>query len=465
VSDQSSIWNNHRFETGEDEQLSLDGLSSDLHLRVSGSENEGDFDTENLPAWAEFSDSVSLDDSEGLEDWESVAFASSGILGSDSEPILDAVSDSDASRFASTEARGTVGHQAPTTDDPVADTLNRRRFSLAIGSSVTLHAALLITLIFLDALKPFDSSLPDESRERANTVVIRLLPENPLRSEAQVTENPPLETQEQVVAEARSAEAETELQPELVAETETDVVSDSMEELQLEQTARTTPDTTLDITPDTAPDTTPDTAPETTQTQANESLVTIPALDVPQRTLEQESSERRDSSSLVPSIATMQRSIQQMNEQRQASGWGKQCNPLEQEAELLECGAGEQRDYARALTNTTYLSLNPTFTQTREQRSISTIALQRETLLAQLDSADIPQWQRDYAAQQLEISLSDESNFGRQTVNQIIQMTDKSEAGRQARMMFGDAWLLNTVREAVERNVHSEQIPYGLDKK
>lgn len=458
MSDQSSIWNNRRFETGEDEQLALDGLSDDLHLKVSGSENEGDFDAENLLAWAEFSDSASLDDSEGLEDWESVAFASSDILGSDSEPIFDAVSDSDGGLFASSEARGAADHQAPTTDDPVAVTLNRRRFSLAIGSSVTLHAAVLITLIFLDTLKPFDSSLPDDPRERANTVVIRLLPENPQRSEAQETEsqsteNLPLEMQEQVAAEALIAEAGNELQPELITETETDAVSDPMEELQLEQTALTTPDST------------PDTTPDTSQTQANESVVTIPALDVPQRTLEQDSSERGDSSLLVPSIATMQRSIQQMNEQRQASGRGKQCNPLEQEAELLECGAGEQRDYARALTNTTYLSLNPTFTQTREQRSISTIALQRETLLAQLDSADIPQWQPDYAAQQLEISLSDESNFGRQTVNQIIQMTDKSEAGRQARMMFGDAWLLNTVREAVERNVHSEQIPYGLGKK
>lgn len=285
----------------------------------------------------------------------------------------------------------------------------RSLFAWAVGGSLLLHAGMLAALFSFRMTDRAVATLEPENNSLIESIAVRFVTQNPLRAE-------------QADAESSGQQSAGQLPEEVEQVLPTDSAVEQVVELESDSVIETSSEEVI-----------------------AETIVAEEAEATPSR--------------LVPSISAVRSSIQQVNEQRRSRDWMQQCNPLEEDVQLLECGESEEPDYSAANRNATYLVLNPTFTQTREQRSISTIALQRETLLKQLEEADLPQWLKEYARQEMEISISDQSRFFNPTVDQIHQMTEKGDAAARARMMFGDAWLLDTVRREIQQNVHRENTP------
>ena len=323
---------------------------------------------------------------------------------------------------------GEAEKREPTLISTVSRLADERRVMVwAVSGSVLLHAGLLVALLSFRLADRAVATLEEESDSLLESVAIRFVAHNPLRSQPNEpvvrddSESLTQQSRQQLAEDAGTISPEDGEAAELVAQEDL-LEPDSDSEAQSSERV-------------------PEDGASTTQS-TSEILVVENTESAPSR--------------LLPSVSAMRSSIQQVNEQRRRRDWMRQCNPLQEDAHLLDCGEAESPDYSAATSNATYLALNPTFTATREQRSISTIALQRDTLIAQLEEADVPQWLKDYAQQEIDISISDESRFGNPMVDQIYQMTEKGEAAARARAMFGDAWLLDTMRREIQQNVHRE---------
>jgi|GEM_PF-519875 len=315
----------------------------------------------------------------------------------------------------------------------------RRLLFIAVSSSAVLHSILAVALVlFRPEFRVNEPASPPE------LIAIRLTEENPL-----IVQEPQLVHQEpqldQELQPDRVSEEENATEPQELSETElvnTEQLPEESEQIQDNQLAeQTVPDIeepgeeSLSLAEDQIP----------LMEESVERGVTLPS--IPQTTR------------LVPNVAAMRDSIQRMNDEREARSWINQCNPLQEEDELIECSNSQERNsdtrYARALQNQTYTALNPVFTRSRTQQTISTITGLSPEIAEQIETAGLPEWMVDFAIQEMERNISEATYGGSATERTIIQMTDKSEAALQARKMFGDVWLQNTVREAMRRNVHT----------
>ena len=313
---------------------------------------------------------------------------------------------------------GKAEERMPAPTSTASGSANERRVLVwAVGASVLFHAGLFAALFSFRLADRAVATFDEENESLAELITVRFVAQNPQRSEPDA------------VFDRGSSESLVQQLPEPIPEAVNQIAErEPLLEADFDNQAESS-------------ELVPENEVNTTQS-SSETLVVENSQAAPSR--------------LVPLVSAMRSSIQQVNEQRRRRNWMQQCNPLQEDAKLLDCGEAESPDYSAATSNATYLALNPTFTATREQRSISTITLQRDTLIAQLEEADVPQWLKDYARQEVDISISDESRFGNPMVDQIHQMTEKSEAAARARIHFGDAWLLDTTRRQIQKNVHRE---------
>lgn len=338
------------------------------------------------------------------------------------EPLVTADSDDEA--VVSTQVLVTAAARVGEDEDSRSGSAHRGTGLLAwaVGASLSIHFVLLLMLFVLepDSGRPNGSSAVDSDEQQ--TIVVRMVGQNPLRATAEE----PAQVQESEGPEVEKASEA--IEPEVVGTNNELVVAEPIDEL-LEPGEESS---ILEVS---------DAAPEPTQEESGAAV--------------------RRPGVIAPTVAMMRDSIQAMDSQMRTQSWRRQCSPLQEESELLDCAEVAESDYSAATDNAVYRALNPAYTQSRSQRSVPVIAGEYAGLVEQIDTLverrDLPAWLGDYALQQVDRSISDESGNVNRVVDHMIQMTDKSEAAQRGRIMFGDAWLRNTIEEAVRRDAHIER--------
>lgn len=284
--------------------------------------------------------------------------------------------------------------------DAVGQRKERRLLQLALLLSLALHGVLAVLL--LRGQSGQQAAPVDDSP--VQFVRINLLPDNPQRREpAPITESEP--------------EAVAETPPQAIDQAEPQALAEA------------------EPTPEAAPESP---APQADQSSDPEQDPTIPATN-PRSLIE------------LPSVDVVRSSVEQIDNARRSQLWLRDCNRRQEENELLDCDPGEQADYSAARENETYTALQPVRELTRSERSLSTIAVNRDALAGRLLESAVPDELAEYLLQQTDAAISLGSQTGNRTVEHMIEMTDKSAAAEQARRVLGDAWIETQSRRLQQR--------------
>lgn len=158
---------------------------------------------------------------------------------------------------------------------------------------------------------------------------------------------------------------------------------------------------------------------------------------------------------VLPSPEDLVQSIRAVEAQRTSRLWAYDCNPRQQESELISCDDRAQTPDAssvsrfssqNAITSQTYRRFNPTQAVTRAQSSLPTVSRNASALAARLDSIAIPADLSAYLRQEVEAGISHNANQGRLAADMQDRLTDQSDAAQQARQFTDDPWIRNRIK-------------------
>jgi hypothetical protein len=298
-----------------------------------------------------------------------------------------------------------------------------RGLLFAVAASLLLHV--LILSFFLNARIGADPvSLPD-------TVSIRLVPSNPLLAPEIRPEQAPLP--EPTV---ESAPIESEF-----VESATEALAGEDPAIQEE------PQAPVEV--DEPP---PAVEPSPNQTVGTEQ--TLPEAPVPPRV--------NTPQIVLPSSEDLVQSIRAVEERRTSRLWAYDCNPRQQESQLITCddrastpdASSVSRFSSRnAITSQTYQRFNPTPEMTRGQRSLPAVSRNAPALAARLDSIAIPEDLSAYLRQEVEAGISHNANQGSLAADMQDRLTDQSDAAQQARQFTDDPWIRNRIKPRLSTRV------------
>ena len=297
-----------------------------------------------------------------------------------------------------------------------------RGLLFAVAASLLVHV--LILSFFLNARIGADPvSLP-------HTVSIRLVPSNPLLRPEQAPTNAPVLEASQIESEVIELMAETPAAEEPAAQAEPQAPVEVEE-----------PPLLVEPSPDQLIDTT-DVLP----------VVPVqPRVNTPQIVL--------------PSSEDLVQSIRAVEARRTSRLWAYDCNPQQQESELITCddraeisaGSSVSRFSSQnAITSRTYQRFNPTREITRAQRSLPVVSSNAPALAARLDSIAIPEDLGAYLRQEVEAGISHNANQGSLTADMQDRLTDQSDAAQQARQFTDDPWIRNRIKPRLSPRVTTE---------
>lgn len=158
---------------------------------------------------------------------------------------------------------------------------------------------------------------------------------------------------------------------------------------------------------------------------------------------------------VLPSSEDLAQSIRAVEAQRTSRLWAYDCNPQQQESELITCddraqapdaGSVSRFSSQNAITSQTYQRFNPTQEVTRAQRSLPTVSRNAPALAARLDSIAIPADLSAYLRQEVEAGISHNANQGSLAADMQDRLTDQSDAAQQARQFTDDPWIRNRIK-------------------
>ena len=294
-----------------------------------------------------------------------------------------------------------------------------RGLLFAVAASLLVHV--LILSFFLNTRSGADPiSLPD-------TVSIRLIPSNPLLTPEETPAEVPVLESSQIESEVIELIVETSAAEDPGAQAEPQAPAEVGE---LPPIAEPSPEQIVD-TPQTLP-----VAP------------VQPRVNIPQVVL--------------PSSEDLAQSIRTVEEQRTSRLWAYDCNPRQQESELISCDdraeTGVSSSVGRfssqnTLTNQTYQRFNPTREVSRAQRSLPVVSSNAPALATRLDSVAIPEDLSAYLRQEVEAGISHNANQGSLAADMQDRLTDQSDAAQQARQFTDDPWIRNRIKPRLSTRV------------
>lgn len=158
----------------------------------------------------------------------------------------------------------------------------------------------------------------------------------------------------------------------------------------------------------------------------------------------------------VPSVAHIRQTLDGIQTTERERALLYACNPLEEEAGVLECGDRDLTSYDALTRNPVYRALNPVRELSPGARSVTTIHSETAALTSRLSASAIDPTLRDYVIAELEAGVSVFSNNAATPGRQIRRMADRSAAALQAERVLGDGWVQEAARKLVQRRVTSD---------
>ncbi len=278
---------------------------------------------------------------------------------------------------------------------------------LAVSCSVLLHAGLLLTAINLP--------MPSQSLTEQEGVSVRLLPPVPAPVDAvqdSVDPAPSSDAVEDAPGDVRIASPAP--APELEANEEAVPDAPVLTEENVRSVASADDEPLSD---------TEAVASESEPIEATTLVSSEPPAPEPQQ------------APLLPSVQSVRETVTAILEQEgdRLPFWAVECNPLQRAESMRPCQPEDTRDYQALERDPIYEFHNPPRQEDSYLRNLPTISSASPQLAARLGAADIPTGRAQQLMQELEASISLYSNPTDRRLGQLEQMTDKSDAGAQAR--------------------------------
>lgn len=167
---------------------------------------------------------------------------------------------------------------------------------------------------------------------------------------------------------------------------------------------------------------------------------------------------------VLPSSEDLAQSIRAVEAQRTSRLWAYDCNPQQQESELIICDDRAENSTGNrvgrfisqnAITSQTYQRFNPAQVVSRGQRSLPTVSRNAPALAARLDSIAIPEDLSAYLRQEVEAGISHNANQGGLAADMQDRLTDQSDAAQQARQFTDDPWIRNRIKPRLSTRLPS----------
>ncbi len=190
-----------------------------------------------------------------------------------------------------------------------------------------------------------------------------------------------------------------------------------------------------------------------TSSPNEQAIVTEPAVPVELPVLEERVQDPQNSQAdsavelppTMPSLQGISETVRAINSAQQTRFYSYRCNPLEEIEGLKECEPSREANFAAADNNPVFQAFSPVATVPRSEQAAPVLAAEAKGLAGRL-RGEIPQGLSSYVLEELEASISHNANTGNRAVQQIIEMTDKSDAAAQARQVLGNPLLIDMKR-------------------